>query len=354
MPNRYTTAGIALLALASTLSAQSTVRPLPRAAFPTELAWSLATVPATPSAPGFVLRDDLFPPTTLYRANDPQREDGTGHEDQGPDVNLDLRLLMQPQSDFSDGPGSMAVQRGGWDAYLGWRTGESTGLTLNIHSEASFYDFTNATGLVPGSGNGEPLNDVYETSLGTTMCTKYTDRVSWFTSGALTLSGEDRASLSDAVTVGLVGGLRYQANESLALETGLAVQTLLEDGSWVLPYLGFDWQIDEKLRLMTEGSRVRLSADLDPAWTLYGMAAYEIRQYRLNDSNPLSSGVMRDEEIDLGLGLDWHPKAGLTVGVQAGVVPWRELTFFNKGGSRVSETESSPSPFAGFTLSFSF
>ncbi len=354
MFHRSAPRGIAFLALAAHLSAQSTVRPLPYAAVPSEMAWALTRVPPTSPAPRAEIRDDLFPPTTLTRADHAELQSGRAVEDRGPEVDMDLRGLVYPESSFNEGPGSMGVARGAWDARVGWRTGKSQGLTLNLHSEASFYDFTDATALVPGSGNGQPLNDVYETSFGATMCTRTSERMSWFTSGALTLSGEDRAELDDSLTVAMVGGLRYQANEDLALQGGLGVLTLLEDSPWVVPYLGFDWRIHDSLRLQAEGSKVRLAADLDPKWTLYGQAAYEVRQYRLNDSNPLSNGVMRDEEIDVGLGLDWRPKAGMTVGLLAGLVSWRQLEFIDEDEVEVSETEADPSAFVAVTLSYSF
>lgn len=343
--HRSAPTGTAIFVLVSTAFAQSTVRPLPRAAVPTAMAWSLALPPRPTAAPTAPTMDDFLPPTTLEgleRSEEPGRE-----------FALAPYLVLHSDADV-EGPGSAAIQRGGWDARAGWKTGDGQGFLVTLHTEASFYDFEDATGLVPGSGNGEPLNDVYETSLGATLCTRYTEDLGWFASGAVTLSGEDHAALGEAISVATVGGVRYQASDEVALQAGLAVQTLLEDRSWIIPYLGFEWRISERVRLASEGSKLRLETDLDPAWKLYGEAAYEIRQYRLNATNPLPEGVMRDEEIDLSLGLDWRPKPGLVAGLETGITAWREFELLDEDGGRASETETSPAPFAAFSLNFSF
>src|SRR5260221_10625343 len=321
---------------------------------PTDLDWSLAMAYAPSRAADAPPRDTLFGRTSIDLGRIHDDTSSGEATDQGPDVDLELRSKWRYGSDFSDGPGRMNVVRGGWDARLGWKTAKNQGFTINMHTEASFYDFSGATGLVPGSGTGKPLDDVYETSLGTTMCVRNSGRASWFTSAELTLSGEDHAAPGDALTVGVVAGIRYQANEDIAFQTGLAALTMLEDQPWVFPYVGFDWRISERWRLGTQGSRIRLAVDLNDKWTLFGEAAYEVRQYRLNDDSPLPHGAMRDQEIDLGGGLDWRPHRGVNIGLQTGLVGWQQLEFFARDGDKVSETESKPAPFAKLVMKFSF
>lgn len=353
-------ASIALFVSSASLHAQSSVKPLPRAARPAPLAWSLArAVTERESAPPFAAHETA-------RARGPQEqgalfanvassEDAASSDpDGGPRVELGLQAAFRPQASFSEGPGQLEVARGGWDATLGWKTGDAQGFTLGLHSEASFYRFSGATGLVPGSGNGSPFNDVYETSVGSTLCTRTSASTAWFSSAAVSVSGEDNASLGDAVTLAAVSGVRYQAAPELTLDCGLAAMTLHEDSPWVLPYLGFDWRIDSNWRLALEGSEVALSVDLAPSWTLSAQAAYRLHQYRLNDDGPAAGGAFRDQEIDLGGACEWHPREGTRLRLEAGLVAWREIEVFDRDGAKLSEIEVDPVPYVGLTLQIGF
>lgn len=345
--------------LAGPLGAQSTVKPLPKAAQPSELAWTLARAYSEPAvhadfadASEPAASDDagVVPRTTL---TDPSRTRQVVNDDAA-HIELELQGSGHPSTNLQSGGGSVDVVRAGWDARAGWRTGDRSALTVGLHSEASFYGFSGATGLVPGSGNGSPLNDVYETSLGSTLCVGASENTAWFTSAALTLGGEDNASLGGSLTVAAVSGMRYQAREDLAFDIGLAVMTHHEGSPWVIPYLGFDWRVSDRVRFGTNGSQVHLAVDLNDAWTLSGEAAYKLREYRLNDENPLPGGAFRDQEIDLGLALEWRPSAGSRVRFEGGVIAWRELEMYDSAGDKVSEIEADPVPYAAFSLQFGF
>lgn len=361
-------ASIALFVSSAALHAQSSVKPLPQAARPAQLAWSLArAVTERESAHPFSTYEAAAAHDTA-RAHGPQDQgvlftnvasqsneaSAAPKSGGGPRVELGLQAEFRPQASFNEGPGQMEVARGGWNATLGWKTSDAQGFTLGLHSEASFYRFAGATALVPGSGDGSPFNDMYETSVGSTLCTRTSESTAWFSSAALSVSGEDNASLGDAVTLAAVSGVRYQAAPELTLDCGLAAMTLHEDGPWVLPYLGFEWRIDPDWRLALEGSEVALSVDLDPSWTLSAQAAYRMHQYRLNDDGPAAGGALRDQEIDLGGACEWHPREGTRLRLEAGFVAWREVEVFDGDGAKLSEIEVDPVPYVGLTLQIGF
>ncbi|MBK7643643.1 MAG: hypothetical protein IPJ19_11460 [Planctomycetes bacterium] len=332
----------ALCALSSLLAAQSPVKPLPAAAQPSAIALALVAPQTFGAQDARSLRGPFDEVAHLPLDGD------AAHFD------LDTFFLGESRTSFQGAPGSVRTVRGGWDAHLGWRSGEASGLSLNLHTEATFYSFTDATGLAPGTGSDAPLNDVYETSLGSTLCVRAGERTTWFSSAAFTLAGEDNAALGDALTVCALSGVRYRVRDDVTLEGGIAALTLLGDDSWVVPFVGFDWRVGAGWRMAVSGPRVELAKDFGEHWTLAASAAYQMRQYRLNANNPLPSGVLRDQEIDLGLELAWRPGQDTRLSIGAGMVGWRELQFLDHGGALQSETEADPAPFVALRLHFGF
>lgn len=344
MSDRFVWTLLVPAVLGASASAQSNVRPLPKAAMVSEMGMSLSretlprSLPALPRGPAASRYEDLAP--IADRQGDV------------PQVEMQIEALYYPAADFDGSPGSVAIQRGGWDAELGYKVADDRSFTLHLHTEASFYDFGNGSAIVPGSQ--KPFNDLYETMLGTSLCVANTARTSWFAGFELGLSGEDEASIGEAVTLGGVSGLRYQAHENLALQVGVAAQTRLEDQPWVIPFLGFEWDINDRWTLTAEGWQARLQGDLDDRWSIFGEAVYEVRQFRLNDDNPLPGGVARDEEITIGAGVQWQPAEGIKVSFEGGLVAWQELTMLDEDGNRISETETSNGKYAAIGVELAF
>jgi hypothetical protein len=78
-----------------------------------------------------------------------------------------------------------------------------------------------------------------------------------------------------------------------------------------------------------------------------------IRQYRLNSDNPLPSGVFRDDDIRLGIGLERTSEDGFHFQVLGGISLWRELSTLDKNGAHVNETEVDPALFVGLNFGLS-
>lgn len=368
----------ALAALTSTLSAsaelhaQSAMPTLPTGALPTSTAWRLTHKPvSTPvkesevnpsnastgvevgTTTAAVSNTADVPGSLTTLSTGMTKLEGTSTND-GPIVELELLGRVSPSSSFDEGPGSVTTARGGWDARVGWSAGASTSFTVGLHTEASFYGFSGATELVPGSGDAKPLNDVLENRISATLCSASGKNTSWFTTGMVTFASEGDAGLGSSATLGAVAGITYQAHEDFALQVGFAGFSRLEDDPFLFPYFGFDWQITEGLRLATEGASVELSAAVSEAWTLYGNAEYNLREYRLADTSALPSGVMRDHEIDMGVGVRWSPSASVRVDVGAGIAAWREMQFLDSSGTSVSESELATSPYGQLSIHVAF
>ncbi len=263
-------------------------------------------------------------------------------------VELDFTGRMQPGADIAGG-GDLATQRGGWTATIAREVGEERTLAVALKSEATFFDFGGAgvAGLV------DPFNDLYRTALGATLYTPWNDTVSLFGGAEFTLAGEDTSDLDSSLIVAASSGITYRASPELELALGISASQRLEADAWVIPFLGVDWRMADDWRLRLEGERVHLEwqARRDLSFAVH--AAYEQRQYRLNDSNPLPGGVFRDEQIDVGAALTWRPTAGVELRAGAGYTVWREFTLLDANGVGV-EAELANAPFGELALRFSF
>jgi hypothetical protein len=127
----------------------------------------------------------------------------------------------------------------------------------------------------------------------------------------------------------------------------------LEDDPWIWPFLGLKWRPNDELTLEAKGTSIEARYALDPTWSLFARAEYQLRQFRLNDDNPLPSGVFRDEEIRAGAGISRRSSSGFKFDLYGGLNLWRELSTLDQDGGKVSEVEADTTPFVAISLQLS-
>jgi len=332
--------------------AQSTARPLPTAGLASPLhqlqlaAPSLSASPAQPARAGISEASaPLVPPVTEGDAWKPTSTRGV--EDFS---SLELFAQARGSARFQDTSGSLEVQRGGLDAIFGRRTPGERAWALHLSSESSFYSFGKSSTLVPGEAR--PFNDLYQTSAGLQLAAAAGPKLSWLAGFEVTMAGEDLADPSDALVAGGLGGVRYAITPDVDFSFGLAGESQLEDDAWVMPFFGMDWRIADGTSFAIQGSEMRFEQRLGAHLSGHLGALFDVRQYRLNDANPVPSGVFRDEEIRVTAGLDWKFAETGRLGIEFGQVLWNELTVLDSGGGLVGSSEAEKAPFVGFSLRF--
>jgi len=335
MPNPRATAlaiALASLALTSSTAAQSAFRPLPR--LPD------FDVMLTPSGTSSAV------PATLFDALEAEADL------ESPRTFVDARVFLDASEDanLADG-GSLSSQRGGWSATLGKKLGDETLAAIELSTEATFYNFGGPTTLVPGNSN--PFNDLYRASLSGSVQTAIDGDTSYFAGIELALGGEDEADARESLSVGAAGGVTHRASDDFEMSIGVAALSRLEDDPWIWPWLGFEWRANEWLDFEARGTEIEAHAAFNERWRAIARAEYVIRQYRLNSDNPLPSGVFRDNDIQLALGLERTSKDGFRFSLLGGVSVWRELSTLDKSGAHVTETEVDPALFLGLNFGIS-
>lgn len=316
-------------ALASTAFAQNAFRPLPIPADSSKWGIDLSAAPGHSSAATFETLDRL--------AAEP-----------GERTFLDARA----RAGFSaggnlEGGGDVSVQDGGWAVTFGRELGDDRLAAFSIETNGRFYDLGGNSTLVPGSS--KPFNDVYEARFSGVMRSRDDGLLGWFGGMSVALGGEDEADPAESLTVGGMGGFRWSQSPKLAVEFGVAALSRLEDDAWVWPFLGFEWQATDRLSFEARGTSLQATLELDERWRTFARAEYLLQQFRLNDDNPLPSGVLRDETIRAGVGLE---RRGDDVSFEmfGGFDLWRELSTLADGGADVAEAEVDSAPFVALTL----
>ncbi|MHC4375973.1 MAG: hypothetical protein ACYS26_05180 [Planctomycetota bacterium] len=357
---------LAPVVFSSLAAAQSPVRPLPHV-HRSETVWRSAPEPVaaeasvsearaprarTVSEPVFASPRLVHPLTeradqTFERLS---REPGQAESEMF--VSLDVGITALHDSNVRDGSGQVAVQRGGWRAVVGRRNQVGDEVALHIESEASFYDFGGATGLTPA--NDDPFNDLYETRLGASFRSALSQESSAFGGFEIVLGGEDEVQFEEGLTLGGLTGVEVRVHEELALSAGIAAASRLEDDAFVIPFLGFDWRPTEGLRLGAEGPRAEIEVALDDDWSLELAAAYELRQFRLNEDGPANGGAFRDEQIHAAAELAYQPEPGVRLTATVGSALWREYSVLGNDGSLLGEIEPEAGLMVGLGLQLRF
>jgi hypothetical protein len=212
-------------------------------------AWDSVAIPALASSreaepvPAAADLDFVGPPPVIDRAVPEDPEEAASREF----TEVEFWLLGIGESDFTGNQGQLATQRGGWRAAFGRYRPGGTSYALGVFTEASFYDFGGGRSPVPGVS--DPFNDVYEMSLSGRFLVQQSERFEWYGGAQFALAGEDRSELGDSVVAGGALAMRYRAAPQFALLAGIAGMSRFDDSPWILPYLGFDWQVTDSLRL---------------------------------------------------------------------------------------------------------
>ncbi len=250
-----------------------------------------------------------------------------------------------------DGPGRVALSRAGvtgsFDAPVapGLRAGLFGGYEL------AHYAFDGATGLIPG--RSDPFDDFHRVTAGFQLDWRR-DRFSLFARLGATWAGESDASLGGGVTWQGFGGVRWQYRDDLAFTFGLLGFTRLEDDALIVPIVGVDWRINDRLRLFTPGPGLALVAKLDHGLSLTLRGGWEGRDYRLDGGRRgLRSGVVRDDRVPISLELSTS-RGPLRLGVQLGATVYQQFEIDDRTGDRISRVETDPAPFLGLRGAFRF
>lgn len=248
--------------------------------------------------------------------------------------------------------GSVSVTRAQAAIDSNWKLADNLIGSLSASTEWTWYNFTNATTLVPGSS--KPFSQLIDTTIRPGLLYRHNDQWSFIGGASMSFSGEADTDVGDAFLPGGFFGANYRVDKDFAWTFGIIAQSRHEDSVQFLPMIGLDWKVSETVSVLVTGPGVRIASKLNDRWTFVFDAAYQGRDYRLSDDAALPEGVVRDTRVPVSGGFIWSisEKADLTF--KAGAVVYQEFELLNRTGVQVSETNTDLTPWVsiGGTVRF--
>lgn len=271
-----------------------------------------------------------------------------------------FRISIEPKVEYTfganlrDGPGRVSVFRTGGDADVSISLGARTFTDLAVTGEYSRYRFRDATGL-GGAGNPQPLRDAGAVTFAPSLTHIYDENWSVRATAIVRSGGEKGAFFdSDSFTYGGLLVARYAFNPDFALSFGAVATSRLEESALVLPLVGVEWNITERLRLETRGLGVRLTGTISPEWRAFIEGGFDSREYRLDDDNAVSKGVLRDRRVPIAVGVQYTLARSFEATIRGGAVVYQQYRLDDRDGNEIRKVETQPAGFIGGDVIFRF
>lgn len=271
----------------------------------------------------------------------------------------DISLSLTPRyehifdTDLRDSQnGSVQVNRAGATLKLGGPIAETLRWGLDTDYEASWYDFNDASDLIPSGRN--PFQEVHQIRFTPTLFWRIDESWSLVGGPIIQFAGERDADVGDAATYGGFIAANHRVSDTLSFSLGLRATSELESDGSVIPLAGVTWKITDTVTLQTRGPSLEIAADVAQNLTLALFGEYQSREYRLADDAVIPEGVMRDRRAKVGVELRWRAADWAMVTIEGGADVYQRFYFDDRNGDRVGADRTRPAPFVGASVELTF
>ncbi len=283
----------------------------------------------------------LFTGTTATAQDRPEDVEQTlDFRDAAPDDRIGFALRGSATFDLAGDldEGDVAVNRIDTGLDISFALPENSRFILSVGSEYSWYEFDNATSLVPGVD--DLLDRTTSFGLGGQLFVPLDDRWTAFGGASVTWAYEEDADVSEGFTAGGYAGANYRFDNGLKLGLAIAGGSRLEDDARIFGFPTIDWQINDQWRLRNIGPRLRLSYQQSDPLTLFAVGGWESREYRLDEDGPVPDGVLRDDRIAIEAGAEWSPSRQIVITGSIGAVVYNEYEVLDASGDEIGEDDA--------------
>lgn len=266
---------------------------------------------------------------------------------------IGFSAMLAFNTEFDDEEGDLTVYRSGTSLGAAIPVGERANLDVGLDYELSSYQFDDATGFIEGTD--DPFETVHRVSLSALYGVQQTEHWGWFAGGSVTMSGEDGADFGESLSWGVLGGARYRLSENVTIGFGAGVRTRLEESAIFIPVVQLDWKINEQWSLSNAGQTgLTLAYRPTQTWTFTASAAWEMRNFRLDEDGPLPGGVVEERRFPVAIGAIWRPAPRLSISGAIGAHFGQSFEVSDEDGDEVADVDADTTPFLALGVAYSF
>ena len=253
------------------------------------------------------------------------------------------------RADFKDAPGRVTVQHHDVSGTLMIPLSRRSRFNVTLSRDRHAYRFRD-NDLLAGT-----LEEVHETSVGAAYMGPLNEDWSIFGMGRIRWAAERGASRSDGRMQSGMFMFQREWLDGVILGVGAMAASRLDEDPLVIPTASIDWQITERWRFRTMRG-VHLFYQLDEAgkWEAGLNSEYHSRYVRMHRNGIAPDGVFRSRLIASTLSLAYRPNPGVTLGAEAGFIPWRKITIRDGDGDTVFQSKTDAGYSAAFTARMLF
>ncbi len=247
-----------------------------------------------------------------------------------------------------DAGGSVNIARAGAEAIIGYRLCPDWQISLKVSPEHSWYRWSE------GDSFGANTLNAYTVSIDPTLRWRIDDQWSAIIGGLFNLSAEDGGDVSNAWRAGGILGVRYAFSKTFALTGGIIASSRLEETPFVVPLIGLEWSINDRVRVLVRGLGAQIDVDLtdDLTASLYG--EYQVREYRLESRGPIQDPILRDRRIPVGVKLAYAITPSIDLEASGGAIVYQYYRFDDQNGTELANDRTRPTGFVGGSITFRF
>ncbi len=239
--------------------------------------------------------------------------------------------------------------------------GDRAGIQLVTRFGSAHYEFDGATDFFgTGLRSDDPFDPLFDAGIELQGSLLLNPGGSW-------LFEEERWSLlaalqgrarweSGAFSDGLTGGggiaLGYEIPRRLQLALGMSVGTrLAQSGANVGPIFSARWNVNDWLTLRSRERGAQVEVRLGPRLEAFAAGFITGKRWRLENRSDLPGGItFQDEQVRVGVGVEWKLSRRIRLNVESGVIAKRQLEVRVEGGDDLSDVDGDVAGYLGVRI----
>jgi hypothetical protein len=239
-----------------------------------------------------------------------------------------------------------------------WRVADQAAVDFSFGYQWQNYDFS-GSGTLTGL---DPWDDVHNLAFRAILNWKISDKYWLFGGPVVQMSAQDGADYSNAVVFGGQFGVRWRTSEDFNIGIGLTAIGRVDDDTWILPLVFFNWDFQENWTLRSGafdigsqgGPGLEVAWLFAKRWEASAGLLYEYSRFRLDDSGVAPKGVGQLESFGIYGKIAWVFNEQSRVWFTVGSALAGTLRLENHDGRKISDEDFDPAPFIGLRAEFRF